>query len=1556
MSPTVAVFVSSTWLDLQPERRSVEAAIQRMRATKFIGMEYFGSRPETTAGASLAEVDGSQVYVGILGRRYGSGITEQEYRRAIGIGLPCFIYSRTDGNEAGEPLDTDDAAGAAKLDALKAELRKRHTVTAFTGPGDLAAKVTADLHRWLFDEYLGAQLEPLLHAGGDAAHAAELLSAVRQLRALNGDMLARLEAAGRIDSPSTRVYLDPTPVYERVELDRFVGRSWLRREVETFVEAHERGCFVLEAEAGLGKTAFLAHYAEFADGVHHFVELAPGTDGIVPGLRNIAGQLIQRWQLTMDPAWSAADNVQRRDFLEILFQRAAARRDETAPGRKLVVVIDALDEAGTPHGQNVLGLPRVLPEGVFLVVSQRPLEVALVVEAPRKVVRIEAQDARNLDDAARFVDAALCPLGVGQEAIDALVAKSDGNWVYLHHVLAEIRSGDRSPDDPGSLPRGLWQYYAQYWLAWRQAHPDAWEAAHLPLLATLAALREAGTIEQLARLGGVPAASVGELLDRRWSPFLAMRGQDPPRYAPYHASLRDFLEGRVDPAQLTRQEQVFARGLAEAAQRAHGAIADHYLAAWGGLEGRLPGLRDPALRDRDHRYGFRHVVEHLLSSGRVGDAHAVCGIEREEQEGFEYGRKGLSGLLDRVLGRTPVHRYIRHENVWFAAHEGAGELEAYVADVDRAWRMASARTREAAQRGAESAGVDLEIFYALVKTSIHSTAATLPPKLLDALVSRRVWPVTYAMHVARRVPEPRRRAAAITSLLRHLPDERKAGALREAYRAAVAVDGTSERVDALLPLLAQSAASLLDDGVELAIASAMALQGEDRVQAIARVAPFLTPPACRRAMRAILALDEYPRWRVELIGALAAHANDRCRGRARRALEALLAKSLRGASGEHDGDYGLFALAAAHRQGQDRRDAIDNALRGIDAAEARYPLDYGDFRPVIACLVRLAEAAGGAEGESLMRRAVVSTLALRAPKNRSEALERLAPKLEEPLLGGLVDAVVKHKFDQLDQISAEGFRALALRCAQLGDYARAFRVVAKLDYERARTLCAIAPYLPQRWLQKALRLADRFGRQVRWRSYNEAAARTRDWARERLPALCGLVPRQAELGQVGEAMRAVRSLVAGAEHPEWTVLIEGMAPHLDAPSLRALLGIVRRVGDTDGRTHALAQFAPGLAEGRVRLLLARAQRIGIDYSYTSGGGSSSTGIGMESRGEALAPLGRRLAELGFADEALGFLLRSMSKQMIVYRTRMLMRLAPALDSARLEKLVEATGRIDPLTRASSGHYATLAPHLPPALVAKLLDQAHAVSTGRDEWLPRMLLLGQLVPHLSGELQQSTACEALALWQDNRDDMTPEYGDKNFGLLFPGLIAAIPDHARAALSARMAEIGDESAAALALAERMLPHLPENDAMEFVQGLAQRHGDACLLALVRHLPKAMLLATLESAGAGLDAAALSKAAVRLAALGDTGRALAMLETLPTGKERAAAGKEICLGIPRSDPVALARAWECCWATAAEGTRAELLRDLGALAPAVLRLGGEGVGARVMDASDAVGRCWP
>src|SRR5262249_35045460 len=124
MLPTVArIFISSTWLDLQPERQAVEDAINRLSGGKFIGMEYFASHPETTERASLDELDKAVLYVGIIGGRYGSGITEKEYRRARERNLPCFIYFKNEATIRAEWRESD-----AQLETFKQKLLGRHFI------------------------------------------------------------------------------------------------------------------------------------------------------------------------------------------------------------------------------------------------------------------------------------------------------------------------------------------------------------------------------------------------------------------------------------------------------------------------------------------------------------------------------------------------------------------------------------------------------------------------------------------------------------------------------------------------------------------------------------------------------------------------------------------------------------------------------------------------------------------------------------------------------------------------------------------------------------------------------------------------------------------------------------------------------------------------------------------------------------------------------------------------------------------------------------------------------------------------------------------------------------------------------------------------------------------------------------------------------------------------------------------------------------------------------------------------------------------------------------
>ena len=156
--PIYRVFVSSTWLDLQPERRALMEALNRMDEMRFVGMEFFGNRPDDTHDVSIDQVDLCELYVGVIGHRYGSGITEAEYRRARALGLPCFVYFKRDDLARPELTDGDPAL-AEKLGVFKRELMSGHTVKAFGSPEELAASATADLHNWVAARWVSLERE-----------------------------------------------------------------------------------------------------------------------------------------------------------------------------------------------------------------------------------------------------------------------------------------------------------------------------------------------------------------------------------------------------------------------------------------------------------------------------------------------------------------------------------------------------------------------------------------------------------------------------------------------------------------------------------------------------------------------------------------------------------------------------------------------------------------------------------------------------------------------------------------------------------------------------------------------------------------------------------------------------------------------------------------------------------------------------------------------------------------------------------------------------------------------------------------------------------------------------------------------------------------------------------------------------------------------------------------------------------------------------------------------------------------------------------------------------
>ena len=150
---TAAIFVSSTFADLERHRLLVREAISRLEYQSK-AMESFGALPETPKEECLRLVRSANAYVGIFGMRYGSidsssgkSLTHLEYEEARAMRLPRLIYIIDENTHPVLPKHVETGASAERLAELKATLKKSHVVQFFSSAEDLAAKVTQDIVR-----------------------------------------------------------------------------------------------------------------------------------------------------------------------------------------------------------------------------------------------------------------------------------------------------------------------------------------------------------------------------------------------------------------------------------------------------------------------------------------------------------------------------------------------------------------------------------------------------------------------------------------------------------------------------------------------------------------------------------------------------------------------------------------------------------------------------------------------------------------------------------------------------------------------------------------------------------------------------------------------------------------------------------------------------------------------------------------------------------------------------------------------------------------------------------------------------------------------------------------------------------------------------------------------------------------------------------------------------------------------------------------------------------------------------------------------------------------
>jgi len=146
------VMISSTTLDLPEHREQAMKACLRVDCFPHM-METLPSDPLPGLNVSLAMVDKVDVYVLILGVRYGEvpagyvkSITEMEYERALVRRIPILTFLATDHRQfQREQIESGQAA--EKLDVFRKRVKEKHTFCYFSSPHELGLLVVDALTR-----------------------------------------------------------------------------------------------------------------------------------------------------------------------------------------------------------------------------------------------------------------------------------------------------------------------------------------------------------------------------------------------------------------------------------------------------------------------------------------------------------------------------------------------------------------------------------------------------------------------------------------------------------------------------------------------------------------------------------------------------------------------------------------------------------------------------------------------------------------------------------------------------------------------------------------------------------------------------------------------------------------------------------------------------------------------------------------------------------------------------------------------------------------------------------------------------------------------------------------------------------------------------------------------------------------------------------------------------------------------------------------------------------------------------------------------------------------
>ena len=416
----------------------------------------------------------------------------------------------------------------------------------------------------------------------------------------------------------------------------FVGREWLNRELDLWLNSQKGRAFVIIGEPGVGKSAIAAWLSQVRE-------------------KQVAAMYFctQRNTRTLDPYEFVACLVsqlctQLDGYMEVVQESFPERRQRTGadafrelivePTRRMpakpapsMIIVDSLDEAFMQDGETIVDIladqVEDLPPWLRIVATTRP--VAGVLDLMRKLntFELQAESMDNLMDLAQYIGERLGNLdlerssGKETDRIASLLENlAEGNFLYARMAIDAMENGTLEIEDLGELAPGLCAYYSRLFY---KTFPDTggFASDYRPILETLAVAQAPLPVNLLKSMVCQPL----EILYRRLRtlrPYLHISGRGmSAEYTLFHKSVKDWL---TDPDS--------AGDYWCNPDSGHERIADLLCDHWQGSE-----------------YALRYLPRHLTALSRIDELVSLFNDADYINAGIECRVAGFGEDLDSLL-------------------------------------------------------------------------------------------------------------------------------------------------------------------------------------------------------------------------------------------------------------------------------------------------------------------------------------------------------------------------------------------------------------------------------------------------------------------------------------------------------------------------------------------------------------------------------------------------------------------------------------------------------------------------------------------------------------------------------------------------------------------------------------------------------------------------------------------------------------------------------------------------------------------------------------------